>query len=134
MNNENIRHFIETKGYNLEIIGIQSFGFLKEDALKFIELLLLDNIPILGGDVLLIDKNNTMQLIFDGWYCKKEESETNEQYIKKSGMIAIDYICKYNNEYVSNSTFLFDIVFDRKLFLELGFQWNKTHRYLRNIL
>jgi hypothetical protein len=121
MNNENIRHFIETKGYNLEIIGIKSFGFLKEDALKLIELLLLDNIPILGGDVLLIDKNNKMQLIFDGWYCKKEESETNEQYIKKSGMIAMDYICKYNNEYVSNSTFLFDIVFNRKLFLELGF-------------
>jgi hypothetical protein len=121
MNKEKIKHFIETKGYNIEKIGIKSFGFLKEDSLKFIELLILNNIAISGGDVLIIGENNKIQLIFDGWYCEKEETETVVQHIKRSGIFARDYICNYKNEYISNSiTFLFDIVYDRKLFLELN--------------
>jgi hypothetical protein len=120
MNKEKIKYFVETTGYSLEEIGIKSFGFLKEDSLKFIKLLLLNDIPISGGDVLIIDKNNKIQLLFDGWYCEKEENETNEQYIKRSGIIARNYICKYKNESISDSAvFLFDIVFDRKILFEL---------------
>lgn len=119
MNKREIKYFIETNGYNLEEIGIKSFGFLKEDSLKFIELLLLDNIPILGGDVLLIDENNKIQLIFDGWYCEKEENETDKQYTIRSGVLASNYIREYKNKNVPNNIFLFDIVFDYKILLEL---------------
>jgi hypothetical protein len=123
MNNERIKYFVEANGYNLEKTGIKSFGFLKEDSLKFIDILLMDDIPVLGGDVLLIDNNGKIQLIFDGWYCDKKECETDEQYTKRSRTVAKNYIQKYKNESICNSgnTFLFDIVFDRKIFLELFF-------------
>ena len=72
-----------------------------------------------GGDVLLINKNNGIQLIFDGWYCEKEDNETDSQYAKRSGIYAKDYISGYKNEHVFTDTFIFDIVFGRKIYLEL---------------
>jgi hypothetical protein len=121
--NAKIMAYLRTKGYDLRKIKgcdlnnskIISRGLLKDEALTFLIYLQELQIPILGGDVLLMDENNEIRLILEGWYCEKEENETEEQYTKRSGILARDYICKYKNESVSDSTvFLFDIVYDRK--------------------
>ncbi|MCU0408953.1 MAG: Imm40 family immunity protein [Bacteroidales bacterium] len=99
--------FIKEKGNPLSKLnpGSNEYALEVEDAYRAIELLKEGQIPVLGGDIL---SNNSGSLIYAyqfwgskyhslNWYCEKENSETSENFCKRSYCIATEAIDKAKN-------------------------------------
>ena len=94
-------NFLREKGISLSerTFGNDEFALNISDALRALDILYESQIVILGGDI-LSEKGNgefiyAYQLLGDGqeyhylnWYCDKQEDESQEEYAKRSYIVA----------------------------------------------
>jgi len=95
--------FIKEKGQPLSEInpGSDEIALTVNDALCALDLLNGSNIAILGGDILTKDVNDKLayaihswgyDYCYLNWYCDKIDSESQEDYIKRSYIVAKESI------------------------------------------
>lgn len=102
MDNENIRIFrkelppkLMSSSISLEKINENNYAWLLNDALAVIEILKNARIPILGGDVFLLQNGNP-NFTYDSWYIKgREEYNSAEEFLVDSEQRAVKYITTY---------------------------------------
>lgn len=81
---ENIKEFLQNKGYDLrEIKGysddsVISKALNKQEALEALELYYL------GGDVFYLNQKQEIDWTFDNWYIDQLENESDTQFLKRS--------------------------------------------------
>lgn len=75
-------------------LGINAYAFPKQQALIIISKLKEKNVPILGGDVYCM-KNSLIINSCDSWYCNFEAGETQQNFVKRSCLLAKKYIENY---------------------------------------
>lgn len=116
---EKINTFLRNKGYDLRKIkgysddNVISKALSKEDALNALDLYCYLEIPILGGDVFYLNQNKDIYWTHDNWYINQLENENDTQFLKRSIEESRNYINSYNNIFLKNSHFLFDIIYKK---------------------
>lgn len=90
------------KGISLVEYGINNYAYDKKGILQVIKNLSERNIPILGGDVLIVSKGNVM-MTDDNWYCERIEGEDSRDFCIRSCETAKRYVEKFtdNTNYFS---------------------------------
>jgi hypothetical protein len=123
---EQINEYLQTKGYDLrqikgcDISDTQKVikALTKQEAIEALKFYRQIKVPVLGGDVFYLNRRGKINWTYDNWYYIRKKEETDVEYLERSINETIDYINKYKNDSFRNCIFLFDIVYDRKLFLE----------------
>ena len=87
---------ILSKGLDLKDYGINNFGLCRKKALLALDELKNHKIAILGGDV-CFKVNHKIELSYDNWHIEKDESETYDEFYKRSVEISRAYIQNYKN-------------------------------------
>ena len=85
---------ILSKGLSLKEIGINNWALTKDQALKAIDHLALEDISILGGDVLRVD-DGIIEHTLDNWHCDHLAGEEIKAFVQRSLLKARDYITNY---------------------------------------
>ena len=80
-----------SKGVSLEGLGIREVGLTRGDALKAIDLLEKDSIPILGGDVYL-RRGSKIEPAYANWYSDPVPGEEHTEFFGRSWKRAREYI------------------------------------------
>lgn len=118
---EQIKDFFKDKGVDLsQVKGLENGsnifqGLNKQDALKALNLYQELGIPILGGDVLCIKNDGSIEYTSDSWHVDILENESCSQFLKKSVSESYSYISKYAPSSLRENSILFDIVPDLKI-------------------
>lgn len=97
--------------YSLKDIGINENAYTKEYAIKLIMQLKKKQIPILGGDVYILE-NTKISRTIDNWYCNRIEQEAPLNYVERSYQIALKYIESYPIQ--STKIVLFSLIYETK--------------------
>ena len=95
MISEKYNFFLIQFGESLADIGINEIALNREYALKAVDILRTESIPILGGDV-YEKQDETYCSTYDNWYCEKSNYTNDEEYLKESWNKAENYIKNYN--------------------------------------
>ena len=116
---EQIKDFFKDKGFDLkQVKGLDDSGIFKglnkQDALKALNLYQELGISILGGDVLCIKNDGSIEYTSDSWHVDILENESRSQFLKRSVSESYSYISKYAPSSLSENSILFDIVPDLK--------------------
>ncbi len=77
-------------------LGSSEYGLKPEDALKVIELLKTENVPILGGDV-LVEQDGRLEYTYVNWYLDILENQNKIEYAGQSYVKAQEAISPYVN-------------------------------------
>ena len=91
--------------YSLMELGIHDVAFSRNDTIKIINRLEKELLPILGGDVFLIEQGHVNGPISNSWYCEREYDESWYTFVRRSCEMAIHAVL---NEKAKNA--LFEIV------------------------
>jgi hypothetical protein len=102
---------LKQHGYDLRSIGVKGAALMQAHALKAIEILENQNIPILGGDVFVL-KEKKIDFSYDNWYCDEEDFDNYEEYIRMSWETARKYIKLFKEN--DNEIYMFQIVIDSR--------------------
>lgn len=88
--------FLFQKGIPLSSIneGSDEFAIEVKDYQELVSIIKKINIPILGGDVLIL--NDYLEYTGDNWYCEKNTDESEVDYISRSLTISETYLNYYN--------------------------------------
>jgi hypothetical protein len=79
----------------LNSLGVKGFAWDKETIISFLKDKRLDNVIILGGDVLICE-NGKLRYTYDNWYIgDKNIQESHLEYCKRSKEEALNYIINY---------------------------------------
>lgn len=83
----------------LPIVGIDRNGYYRHDAIRLINFMLNNVVPIIGIDVFLL-KNNILTFTdsYDNWYCDRIKNETFSQFTQRSCANAMRFINSYNSK------------------------------------
>ena len=114
---EEIKAFFRNRGFDLR----KTKGFSddaevilkalnKLDALDALELYCWLEISVLGGDVLRIENDGSIDYTGDSWHCDPREGENEKSYFLRSIDESQKYIKRY--PFGDSSSVLFDIVPD----------------------
>ncbi|MCK4766074.1 MAG: hypothetical protein KAW12_28000 [Candidatus Aminicenantes bacterium] len=98
---------LEEEGYDLISMGVNGKALRQATALRAVEILEKNKIPILGGDILVI-KNNTIDYTYDNWDCDEEDFSEYEDYLQKSWAISRKYIHLFEDK--DDAIYLYQIV------------------------
>ncbi|MDY4042444.1 MAG: Imm40 family immunity protein [Marinifilaceae bacterium] len=98
--------------YSLKELGIYHCAFTREKALQVISKLKKANIGILGGDVLKLMDDGSIEFTNNNWSCNHKTGESHEHFVERSYYIAQEFIENYLPD--KPDIFLFDIVHDWK--------------------
>lgn len=102
----------KTKGFSDDAEVILK-ALNKQDALAALELYRRLEITILGGDVLCLKNDGTIEYTSDSWCCNPIEGENEKQYFLRSLEESINYIKRYPLfPFIDSASILFDIVPD----------------------
>lgn len=88
---DNYIEFVKTNGINLKDMGICSYILGYDNAIKALEILKNNKIPILGGD-LYVKNGNKFETSSESWYCNQIHGEPRNNYALRSYIKAIDYL------------------------------------------
>ncbi len=83
--------------YSLDSLGVVGTAYTRDEALLIAKEYRNTGIPILGGDVYLLEKRG-IKSTSDSWYCDRNKSENLNDYITRSYNVADDYIRKYPSD------------------------------------
>jgi hypothetical protein len=92
-------NFIREKGRPLSEInmGSDEIALVVDDAFYALELLNDNQIAVVGGDILSEKENGSLIYAYQlwgseyhclNWYCAKKDNESQEDYVKRSHMVA----------------------------------------------
>ena len=98
-------------GISLIEEGLGAWGHDKINSLIAIAELYNLKVPILGGDVCIMDDKGESYLTYDNWYCDRNIDESNDDYAQRSCLAAESYIRKYHVE-DKQGNILFILVLD----------------------
>jgi hypothetical protein len=96
-------------GISLESIGVNNWGFSKNQAIQILDVLDKLNIPVFGGDVFELEKEN-IRCNYDNWFCERLNNESDENYKSRCISEAKKYIMNYRSK--SSGKILFTLVFE----------------------
>lgn len=112
-----LSEFFQGKGYDLRRFQgtpdndiVISKALNKENALNLLDLCFELFIPVLGGDVLCLKDNGSLDYTYDNWCIDRLQAETYYQFLKRSIDISKDYINNYRHPSLKESSILFNIV------------------------
>lgn len=112
-----LNEFFQGKGYDLgKFQGFPDNAMVinkalnKEDALKVLDLYDELFIPVLGGDVLYLKDNGSLDYTYDNWCIDRLQTDTYFQFLKKSIDVSKDYINNYHHPFLKEHSVLFVIV------------------------
>ena len=98
---------LKREGRPLQEIGVNEIALQQFAALEAIDALRESQAAILGGDVLrLINRRPVYS--GDNWYCERQESETLQDFLKRSWDVADQYIRAYPD--AEDGTVLYTLV------------------------
>ncbi|MBO6518425.1 MAG: hypothetical protein JJ900_16190 [Rhodospirillales bacterium] len=92
-------------GIPLHDFGTHNWALTREQALQAIGELELMNVPILGGDVVEIDKGK-IEFNYDNWHCDLNDGELKRAYVSRSAICARHYIVEYDDTKSSRAHFV----------------------------
>ncbi|WP_321518487.1 Imm40 family immunity protein [uncultured Bacteroides sp.] len=98
-------------GISLTKEGLGAWGHNRINSLIAIAKLYNLKVPILGGDVCIMDDKGKFHLTYDNWYCNRNIDESSNDYAQRSCLAAESYIRKYHIE-DKQGTILFILVLD----------------------
>jgi len=85
------------KFFPLTSLGLKGYAYPKEDALTIIEELRKNNIPIIGGKVLvLVDNKIEYPKGYDNWFCDRLQNESWFDFVQRSCDISFQYVNRYS--------------------------------------
>jgi hypothetical protein len=85
--------FIKNHGtYLEEKLGVKEWAFNRHDALILLGIMKNDQIPCMGGDVIVEEEDGRLSYANANWYYNRSESETFENYVEHSTSKAQEYI------------------------------------------
>ena len=96
-------------GCSLHDVGVSNWAFTKGEALHVLELFLREGIAILGGDV-YIKYNEIFEPNYDSWFCDKNDSESEKDFLLRSIEKSISYIKKYQIPEGQKIFFIFTVL------------------------
>lgn len=96
------------KAYSLSSLGIDGVAFEKEDAIKVVEYMRDECIPISGGDVFRV-VDDSIEVTYDNWNCDRNHQESMRDYLYRSCDKAIEYITNYPVESKAEEIYIFQI-------------------------
>jgi hypothetical protein len=82
------------RGVSLEDLGLQDIALRRNDAIRAIQLLLRDSIPVLGGDV-YYHEDSRNSIAYANWYCEPEGGENVAAFATRSCKRASEYINRF---------------------------------------
>lgn len=99
-----IVNFIKRNGKSMLDIGINDYVLNFDDSISALNLFNEESINILGGDIYLEIENELVlaykiwgsKYHFINWYCQKNRFESNEEYQKRSVILAKENILNVN--------------------------------------
>ena len=129
-----LNEFFQDKGYDLRKFQgtpdndiVISKALNKEDALNLLDLCFELFIPVLGGDVLFLKDNGSLDYTYDNWYINRLQAETFYQFLKRSIDVSKDYINNYHHPFLKESSILFNIVpFDIENYEDISLEDTRT--------
>jgi hypothetical protein len=106
-----IRHLIPSElmaaSISLESIGINEYVWKWKDALRVIEIIVNNRMPILGGDVYNY-MGDVIKGTGDSWFIKRKHNESLELFVERSKDSANEYIKAYTEK--NGNSYYFSIV------------------------
>lgn len=84
------------EGLSLGSFGINNWALTKEQALNSLESLVNIQVPVLGGDV-YENIGGVIQSNYDSWHCEPISDELKYEFVKRSILIAKEYINNYKS-------------------------------------
>ena len=92
--------------YSLMDLGVKSYAFPYQEALKIVQTCKLLAIPILGGDVYSMN-NFTIENSGDNWYYNRTPDESYYDYVQNSCNKSESYIRTFKNHFYDRPLFSF---------------------------
>lgn len=92
-------------GQPLNDLGVHNWALAKGKCLLVLEQLLINEIPVLGGDV-YENVKGVLQPNYDNWYCDKLNGESRKEFSMRSIARAKEYIKAYQLENSDNIFFV----------------------------
>ena len=89
---------IELHPYDLREMGINDVAYIKEEALILINNLRNLVLPVLGGDVYILENKHDISYTDEGWSCERNENEDLLTYVNRSCQMAKEFINNYKAE------------------------------------
>jgi Immunity protein 40 len=83
-------------GLNLSKFGVNNWGLDKPSALAALDAFCNLGIPVLGGDVYIVDVGG-IKTTYDNWYLDRNEGESRKQFMERSIHKAREYITQYQS-------------------------------------
>ena len=115
-NNEKLNAFLKLHGRSLYEFHIHGYGLSFSNTQRAIELAGRLNVPVLGGEVLIIrDGRLTVESSeFVAWHTTQNENESHSAYVEHSVTYAQQYLASLPKKY-SNEKYIFEIVFGTEI-------------------
>lgn len=92
---------------SLETMGVNDVAWPRTIALSIVNILQRNNIAILGGDVLVKEKEQ-LKHTYDNWYSNRKTREPWIDFVVRSHDETVKYLRKYNDP--ENGTYAYTIV------------------------
>ncbi len=92
-------------GIVLNDLGLSDIALLRSHALRGIEILRDNSIPVLGGDVYYRKDGKTF-VAFANWHCEPNKFEDINSFAVRSYNSAFEYISKYPNSEDKETVFV----------------------------
>lgn len=92
-------------GLPLHDEGIFNWALTQEQAIKALEIFLIEKIPILGGDV-YYSNGSTLEPNYDSWFFEYKDGTTQKEFLENSIKKAFLYIKNYPSENIQNTFFV----------------------------
>lgn len=90
------QQFIKERGMPLkETLGVNEVAFNRNDALSLLEIMKELKMPVLGGDVIIVDDQGAVSYTHDNWHYDRISNDTHEAYVINSIAKAEGYIRQF---------------------------------------
>lgn len=95
-----------SKQYNinytsLENYGIDSVAFTIDDALRMVDAMKKELMPILGGDIYVLD-GTELQPAYLNWHCERTDGQNMASFVHNSCACARGYLTDIKRHFVTN--------------------------------
>lgn len=108
---DRVDEIMSRNGISLTKEGLGAWGHNRINSLIAIAELYNLKVPILGGDVCIMDDKGEFNLTYNNWYCDRNSDESTDNYAQRSCLAAESYIRNYHVEDKQGSI-LFILVLD----------------------
>ena len=109
--NSDLQEKIKKNAISLKKYELNDLVWNQEDAQNIINLIMEDNVGILGGDVYRLQVD-CVRSLYDNWACEPGEGESQTDFYFRSKIESLEYIKKYPT--LGDKEIVFSITFTKE--------------------